>query len=266
MNFGQYVTARTSALGTARPGGGSKPWVIAHRGYSGAAPENTMAAFDAAQAIGAEFIEIDLGLTADGTPVVIHDSTINRTTNLQGRVSDLTDESLSLADAGSWMGPGFAGQRVPALRTVLEDLHVSGGDVLLEFKDDWSPGAIAHVARDVVETRTADRVLIQSFSVRTLEVCRDLLPMVPRALLRLVPRPDDKALLEELDAVGYNLSLRGFLARRQVAEEFMAAGYGVFVWTVNEAPDWEKVLGAGVHGIITDQPARLQGYLSAKFD
>lgn len=263
MNFTQYLASHHEGR---RPGGDQKPWVIAHRGYSAAAPENTLAAVDAARAIGVDLIEIDLGLSGDGTPMVIHDQSIDRTTNLRGQVSLLSDEQLSLADAGAWLGDGFAGQRIPALRRLLEDVEDRGGTILLEFKDDWSPAAIARVSRDITETRMADRVLIQSFSVPTLTACRDVIPMVPRALLRMVPRPDDARLLEDLDAVAYNPSHRGFLTRRSVAEDIMNAGYGMFIWTVDGPQDWERLLGSGIHGIITNHPGRLQGYLAAKYD
>lgn len=263
MRFADYLR---SHHGAGVPGQDSKPWVIAHRGYSGAAPENTLAAIDAARAIGCDFIEVDLGISGDGTPMVIHDATLNRTTNSVGTISEMSLERISLADAGSWLGPGFAGQRIPKLRTVLTDLAEHGGNLLLELKDDWSAGALAHVAEDLIATGMADRTIVQSFSVRTLEIARDLIPMVPRCLLRLVPRDDDVDLVHGLEVIGYNPSQRGFFARRRVADEFMEMGFGMFVWTVDEPVVWERLLGTGVAGIITNHPGRLQGYLTAKYD
>ncbi|GAA4284734.1 glycerophosphodiester phosphodiesterase [Brevibacterium daeguense] len=248
------------------PGSDVKPWVIAHRGYSGAAPENSLAAIDAARAVGSDFIEVDLRLSGDGTPYILHDSSLNRTTNTSGNIGQMSQERISLADAGSWLGPGFAGQRIPRLRTVLADLAEHGGNLLLELKDDWSPGAVAQVAEDIIDTGMADRVIIQSFSTETLETARDLIPMVPRGLLRLVPKDDDMAVADELEVIAYNPSQRGFFMRRQLVEEFMELGFGVFVWTVDEPANWERLLGSGVSGIITNQPGRLQGFLAAKFD
>lgn len=248
------------------PGGAHKPWVIAHRGYSGVAPENTLAAIEAARVLGSDWIEIDIGISADGTPIVLHDTTLNRTTSATGTAAQMSDERISLADAGSWLGPGFIGQRVPKLRTVLANLADFDGNLLLEFKDDWSPGAIAQVADDIMATGMADRMILQSFSPATLTAVRDLIPMVARGLLRMVPRPEDKTLASDLDVTFYNPSRRGFFLRQALLEEFMAEGYGCLVWTSNVPADWERLMAAGVHGIITDHPGRLQGYLTAKYD
>ncbi|WP_101652224.1 glycerophosphodiester phosphodiesterase [Brevibacterium ihuae] len=263
MSFAEYLRAQRIRI---VPGRDARPWVIAHRGYSGAAPENTLAAVDAARAIGSDLIEVDLGISGDGTPMVLHDSTLNRTTSASGTIAQMSDERISLADAGSWLGPGFAGQRVPRLRNVLADLAEHGGTLLLELKDDWSPGAVSQVAEDIIETGTADRIILQSFSVTTLEALRDLIPMVPRCLLRLVPRDGDVELAHALEVIAYNPSQRGFFGRRQLAEEFMELGFGMFVWTVDEPAVWERLLGSGVSGIITNHPGRLQGYLAAKYD
>ena len=123
-----------------------RPWIIAHRGYSGAAPENTLAAVDAARLVGADWIEVDLHVSADGTPIVIHDQSVDRTTDGSGQVARLDDDALSRLDAGSWAGPGFAGQRLPKLDTLLADVSTRGGRLLLELKGEWSPGAVASVA------------------------------------------------------------------------------------------------------------------------
>lgn len=249
------------------PGGDSaKPLVIAHRGYSAAAPENTLAAVDAARAIGADLIEVDLGVTASGTPVVLHDSSVDRTTNGSGALARLTDEALSRFDAGSWFGPGFAGQRVTPLETLFRDVSARGGRLLLELKGDWTPGAVAVVADLVIEFGLADSVLAQSFSVPTLRGLRDLAPMVPRCLVRTMPRDEDRELVDELEAVAYNPSHRGLSARPNLIEAVLASGAGVCVWTVDAPAVWERLLAAGVSGIITNQPGRLQGYLAAKFD
>ncbi len=261
--FAELLTERAIAT---TPGRDAKPWVIAHRGYSGAAPENTLAAVDAARAIGCDLVEVDVNLSADGTPVVIHDPTLNRTTNEQGAVGLLSDERISLADAGSWLGPGFAGQRVVPLETLLADLSQFGGELLLELKQDWSPAAISRVAQLIIAAGMGDRTILQSFSPLTLEAARDVIPMVPRCLLRMVPKDEDLALANQLEAIAVNPSLRGFHLRRDFVAEVMRAGLGVFVWTADRASDWEKLLASEVNAIITNQPGRLQGYLVAKYD
>ncbi|SMY10509.1 glycerophosphodiester phosphodiesterase [Brevibacterium jeotgali] len=243
-----------------------RPWVIAHRGYSGAAPENTLAAVDAARMVGADWIEVDLHVSGDGTPTVIHDQSVDRTTDGSGAVGRLDDDTLSRLDAGSWAGPGFAGQRLPKLDTLLRDVSTNGGRLLLELKGEWSPGAVASVAGSIIDEGMADRTVVQSFSVATLAFLRDIAPLVERCLLRTVPREDDLAVVDDLQALAYNPSVRGFFMRRGVVDQFLDAGCGMFVWTVDDPTSWEKLFGAGVHGIITNLPATLQGYLAAKYE
>lgn len=243
-----------------------RPWIIAHRGYSAAAPENTLAAVDAARMIGADWIEVDLHVSADGTPIVIHDQSVDRTTDGSGQVARLDDDALSRLDAGSWAGPGFAGQRLPKLDTLLTDVSTKGGRLLLELKGEWSPGAVASVAGSIIDAGMADRILVQSFAPGTLAHLRDIAPMVERCLLRTVPREEDMAVVEELQAIAYNPSVRGFFLRRAVVDQFLDSGCGVFVWTVDDPSSWEKLLGAGVQGIITNRPATLQGFVTAKFE
>jgi glycerophosphoryl diester phosphodiesterase len=216
--------------------------------------------------VGADWIEVDLHVSADGTPIVIHDQSVDRTTDGSGQVARLDDDALSRLDAGSWAGPGFAGQRLPKLDTLLADVSTRGGRLLLELKGEWSPGAVASVAGSIIDAGMADRTLVQSFAAGTLAHLRDIAPMVERCLLRTVPREEDMALVDELEAIAYNPSVRGFFLRRTVVDLFLDAGCGVLVWTVDDPASWEKLLGAGVHGIITNRPAALQGYVAARFE
>lgn len=248
------------------PGRGGKPWAIAHRGYSGAAPENTMAAVDAARALEADFIEVDAHLSADGTPLVLHDPNLNRTTDASGAVANLTDEQISLADAGSWLGPGFAGQRIPHLEALLESLSIRGGWLLLELKGEWEPGGVAIIVDLITKYGMGDRVILQSFSQQTLQNCQAVAGHIPRILLRMVPKEGDIELVQRLEGIGYAPSFRGFRTRRELVEEIMELDLCVNVHTVDTPEGWDALLSAGVNGIITNQLGRLQGYLAAKFD
>ena len=118
-----------------------KPWVIAHRGASGHAPENTMAAFERAVALGAGFIETDLHLTRDARFVAIHDPTLERTTNGKGLVKDFTLAEIRRLDAGLWFDREFMGQRVPTLEEIVE--FAAKHDVIfyLELKYEENRGA-----------------------------------------------------------------------------------------------------------------------------
>lgn len=108
-------------------------YIIAHRGASGYAPENTIAAFDLAVKMNADMIELDVQLTKDRQIVVIHDDRVDRTTNGSGFVKDFTLEELQKLDAGSWYGPAFQGERIPTLEAVLKRYHKKIG-LLIELK------------------------------------------------------------------------------------------------------------------------------------
>src|SRR5690349_72727 len=107
---------------------------VAHRGYSTVAPENTLPAFAAAVRAGATVVEFDVRATRDGVPVVIHDRTVNRTTNGAGRIWDLTYDEVAALDAGSWFGAGFTGLRVPSLAETLDLLAPAPVELLVEIK------------------------------------------------------------------------------------------------------------------------------------
>ncbi|MGO3023186.1 MAG: glycerophosphodiester phosphodiesterase [Brevibacterium sp.] len=263
MSFLQFIHERGIVE---RPGSGSRPLVIAHRGYSAVVPENSLAAVDAARALGVDLIEVDTSTSADGVPVILHDPDLDRTTNRKGPVVNLTAEELSFVDAGSWMGPGFYGVRIPTLSAVMRDIQHQGGELLLELKGEWSSGAVARISELVVETGIADRMVVQSFNLETLETCRDMLPMVARFLLRMVPKPEDIEIARDLGAVAINPSYKGFSMRKSVVTEIMDNDFGVFVWTADEMNEWRELLGAEVDGIITNHPGRLQGYLAGRFD
>lgn len=259
--FADYLAER----GISRvPGVDADPWVVGHRGYSGIAPENTLAAVDAARNAGVDFIEVDLWVSADGTPVVIHDGTLGRTTGSSGHVGKLTDERISLADAGSWMGRGFAGQRIPTFAGLLQDVRASGGTLLVELKGDWSAGAVARVSQEIMDFGMADRIILQSFSVPSVRAARDLIPMVPRGLLIDSVHTTHLEQAEELEVMAVNPSVNYFRKHRDTVASFLEAGLAVFVYTANEPAEWAELVEAGVTGIITDFPGRVQGFLAAR--
>lgn len=243
-----------------------KPLVVAHRGYSSIAPENTLAAIDAAALIKCDFIEVDIALTRDRIPVLLHDDTLNRTTDATGRLSGMDWSDVRGVDAGRWRGLGFTGQRIPTLAQVLATTADAGGRLLLEFKDYWPLEDVQGAADLLRKSGLDSTAVVQSFNIDTVRNLRKALPDVPRGLLRYIPRLEDLRLIEELDVVTYNPGLRGFHMRTEVCGDLLASGVGVMVWTADRPADWEKLLGAGISGIITNHPGRLQGYLTAKFD
>lgn len=248
----------------------SEPLVVAHRGYSGVAPENTIPAFDAAWTLGCDFVELDLTLSVDGVPVVIHDDTLERTTDGTGLVERTTAADLFAADAASWLwpgaragtpeGPGRIG--VPSFAAVLHSMR-RGGKLFLEFKDWWPANKVEEVAEMIRDAGVMDQVVVQSFNVDTLANLHRVMPDTPRCLLRYLPRDSDLKIIERYDVIACNPSVRGYHARKGTAQRILAAGVGMFIWTANRPGDWAALLAGGVSGIITDHPGRLQGYLAA---
>jgi len=151
--------------------------VCAHRGHSAGAPENTVAAFQAANARGATTWEIDTMLTRDGTPVVIHDITLDRTTDGSGFVKDATAAEIGALDAGARFGPEFAEARVPTLVEVLDLANTLGAGVELEIKEYFRPDAfIEALAAALAETGTIDQVIALAFDHHVLRAARARIP------------------------------------------------------------------------------------------
>jgi glycerophosphoryl diester phosphodiesterase len=247
---------------TARRG----PLVIAHRGYSAVAPENTLAAFEAALRAGADLLELDVHLSADGVPVVVHDHTLDATTGISRAVGEVSTTDLTHVDAGVWFSEAYAGQRVPTLAEVLRlTAEHPGAGLLIEFKGRWAPASVAVAALIVADSGIADRCVLQSFDRSTVAALRDWAPDVRRALLVLRPEEDPAAqartLAAELGVMACNPSVAAVVASPEVVGAFHDAGMQVFTWTVDEPVLWAEVLRWGVDGIITNDPARLRGYL-----
>jgi glycerophosphoryl diester phosphodiesterase len=244
----------------------SRPVVLAHRGGCALGPENTIAAFDLGLAAGADGIELDVHLSADGVPVVHHDDTLDRTTDSTGAVSARTARQLAGVDAGWRFETGTVfpfrgrGVGVPTLREVLERYPTAL--VTIEMKVD-TPVLGEAVARDVVLAGAASRVCIAGYGVRAARAARAALPGVACS-----------ACLPEVRGALYKSWVRwpsgrvrygGFQVpevsgrHRIVSRRFLryahSAGLKVHVWVVNDEGDMERLLDWGVDGLITDYPA-----------
>ncbi|WP_432497915.1 glycerophosphodiester phosphodiesterase [Kineococcus gypseus] len=273
-----------------------RPLVVAHRGYSAVAPENTLAAFEAALRAGADLLELDVHLDAAGVPVVLHDGNLERTTDVTGPVGSAPVQRLREADAGSWFSPAFAGQRVPTLAAVAELTARHGGaGLLVELKGGWSTAGAARVADVVRAAGLGAASVLQSFERATVAALRDAAPDLRRALLVLHPGEDltgaeltaryveamrdpftalcsapgqARARAEEaraeLGVVACNPFAGAVAARPEVVAEYHAAGVATHPWTVDDPVLWAELVRAGVDGIITNDPARLRGWLDAR--
>ncbi|GKQ38211.1 glycerophosphodiester phosphodiesterase family protein [Streptomyces sp. A012304] len=264
--------ARAGVVGEARAGVvEGQPSVIAHRGASARAPENTLAAVDAAAALGVTWVENDVQRTRDGELVVIHDDSLQRTTDVEevfpGRapwkVKDFTAAEIARLDAGSWFGSAYAGARVPTLKEYVRRVEHHGQKLLLEIKNpQLYPGIEQQILKVLSDEGWLDRshvggrLIVQSFSADSLRAVHDLQPAVTTGLLGRPTVTDLPGYARFADLINPS---HASLSREYVSAVHAVTGpHGrpleVFVWTVNHAATARTVAGYGVDGIITDKP------------
>ena len=249
---------------TADPFYRERPLILAHRGASASAPENTLAAFALAIEQGADGIELDVTRCATGEVVVMHDATVDRTTDGTGAVTALPLDALHGLDAGAWFGPGWSGERIPLLDEVLE---LVGGRlrINIEIKREGSGGGLEEqIAAQVRRHALQHEVIISSFSPRALRRIRHVAPELPRALLTALPAPLDLTLAwaEPLLAPTALHTHHG-MASANMIRNAHRRGLRVNVWTVNEPAAMRRMIALEVDGIITDRPANLAAIFRA---
>ena len=229
--------------------------VIAHRGASGHAPENTLAAFKRAVTLGATFIETDLQLSRDTHFVAIHDETVNRTTNGQGRVHDLSLAELRRLDAGSWFGSEFSGERIPTLEEILEFSKKYDVVFYLELKPSGSWGGEHVLIGALRQSQEVARTVVISFDAGILEALRRIEPTLMTGLLYdgQIDRPLDRA----LEVGARQLAVRGDLVTPALLEQARKRDLQVVCWTINQPAHMRLLIEAGVDGIMSDYPDRL---------
>ena|SRR5579871_1029834 len=229
--------------------------VIAHRGASGHAPENTLSAFRRAVSLGATFIETDLQLTRDTRFVAIHDETVDRTTNGHGRVHDLTLNELRRFDAGSWFGSEFTGERIPTLEEILEFSKKHDVVFYLELKPTGSWGGEHALVGALRSSGEVARTIVISFDSVILEALRKIEPTLMTGLLfeGQMENPIQRAI--EIGA--RQLAVRGDLVTPALLSEARKNDLQVVCWTVNQPAHMRLLIEAGVAGIMSDYPDRL---------
>ena len=245
--------------------------IIGHRGASAVAPENTMAAFRKALAVGADGIEFDVRLTRDGVPVVIHDSTLRRTGGLPHRVADLTSAEISKIDVGSWFAqkkgfpPGtFANETVPSLAELFTHFQTNNSTLYLEMKGD-SPSEQRPLAeacvRAIEEHSLKERVVVECFQLPALKILREIDPEIKTVALfePSFTNPsvlsDQRIINQAMEIGAAALALHHRLARESLVQKAKAAGLHVAVWTVDD-PAWiERARSIGIDALITNDPA-----------
>lgn len=229
--------------------------VYAHRGASAYAPENTLASFREALARGTDWLEMDVQLSRDGVPIVLHDDTLDRTTDGRGKPGDFTLEELRRLDAGAWFSADrrFGGERIPTLREVLAMAREAGVRVFPETKSpEFSPG----VERALLDALRAEGMLersaIQSFSAESLDRLRSAAPSVPLAALFTGREPsiEPPPANAEIVAPPYQL----LLARPSLVDAAHKAGRKVVPYAVDDPETIRRLADMGIDGLITNTP------------
>jgi glycerophosphoryl diester phosphodiesterase len=235
------------------------PLVIAHRGASGHAPENTMIAFQRAVELGSSFIETDLHVTRDGAFVAIHDDTVDRTTNGSGEVTDFTLEELRRADAGMWFDRDFLGERVPTLPEILEFAKLNDVIFYLELKYPAVAGMDHALAAALTKANATARTIVISFDAATLAPLRRIDPAIMVGLL--IEDENPNCIQQALDLGARQICPKFSLVNAKLIEQAHRADLQVVAWTVNSADQMRSMIATGVDGIMTDFPDRLRAVI-----
>ncbi|WP_405838908.1 glycerophosphodiester phosphodiesterase [Streptomyces sp. NBC_01518] len=247
------------------------PTVVAHRGASSYAPENTLASIDKAAQLGFQWVENDVQRTKDGELVVIHDDSLKRTTDVQKvfpdrapwKVKDFTAAEIARLDAGSWFGPAFTGTRVPTLTQYMREVEHNHESLLLEIKNpELYPGIEQQTLKLLGnegwldEEHLDDRLIVQSFSADSIRIVHDLKPAIRTAFLGTpaVSALQSYAAFTDLINPSYGSISMGYVSAVHGHTGPHGSPMEVYAWTVDDAPTAWKVAGYGVDGIITNKP------------
>jgi glycerophosphoryl diester phosphodiesterase len=231
---------------------------IAHRGATGYAPENTIAAFDKAIEMKADYIEMDIQRTKDGELVIIHDTSVDRTTDGTGYIKDLTSTQLRDLDAGSWKGEEFAGEKIPTFDEILDKYHGKIG-ILLELKaPELYPGIEESIAQELkdrnLDKPQNEKMIIQSFNFESMKKMNTLLPNVPIGVLTGSKAHTTPQALEEFSTYADYFNPSYGLITEELVNQVHSLGMKISSWTVRSQESADFLLEMKVDGIITDYP------------
>ncbi|MEI5907997.1 glycerophosphodiester phosphodiesterase family protein [Bacillus spongiae] len=232
--------------------------VIAHRGASGFAPENTLAAFDLAVEMKADYIELDLQMSKDGELIVIHDPSVERTTNGSGLIQDLTYEEILQFDAGSWFHQQFSGEKVPTLKEVL-DRYVGEIGLLIELKEPYRyPGIEQKLAMELTpyldQKGENSSIVVQSFDIESVQLFHEYAPTIP---IGIVISKDNFQGVEQLSDFAIFADFispsKGVISNRFIQTTEMLE-LETYPWTIKNQEMYKWLYNIDVNGIITDYP------------
>ena len=201
-------------------------------------------------------------LTSDGVPILMHDETVDRTTNGTGAVADLTLDEIRALDAGSWYAPEFAGTQVPLFDEFVAALAGTRKKALVELKGSWSPDGIRTVLDAIYLRGVQNRVVFGSFNLTTIAHLARTAPAIPRVIIKRDLPEDPVALVSYYDAIAILTTPTSLENDPHAVERMHAAGFGVLVYTLNSEKRWSEALAYGVDGIVTDKPSKLDGWIA----
>ena len=231
--------------------------VIGHRGVAGEAPENTLAGIRLAAKYGLQWVEVDVTLLGDGTPVLFHDRRLNRTTNKKGRLRSLTRSQLTEIDAGSWFSDLYSGEGIPQLNEALILIKALGLGLNLELKTNGC--SERRLVETVLQTIGSvgfpkERLLVSSFNYQALVLFSSRADVQIGCLFERLPVNWQKK-AERVNAV--SIHLNGKYVSWVKVGKVKAAGYEVYCYTVNSIKEFEQLTRWGVDGIFSDAPLQL---------
>jgi glycerophosphoryl diester phosphodiesterase len=253
-------------------GTNDEPLIIAHRGASFHAPENTLAAFRRAIDSGADGVELDVRLARDGALVVIHDETLSRTALRPGKISDLTSDELNQIDVGSWFNekypkrsnPAFARETIPTLAQAMQMFQSFDGLIYIELKtDEDDPGKLSEaVCETIRRSPQRSRIIVKSFKLSLISEIKQNLPEVQTAALFgptiMGYLHGRRHIIEAARAYGADqISLHHSLATRKLVRLASELRMSVTIWTLDN-PAWLKLgRDLGVRALVTNDPSRM---------
>ena len=241
---------------------GEPAFIAGHRGDRAHFPENTLPALQSVLDSDFDFVETDIRLSSDGVPVLMHDATVERTTNGTGFVSELTLEQLKSLDAGSWYLPDFAYVQIPTLDEFLAAFQGSTKKAMLELKDIWTPEQVGIVIAEIYARGVQDRVIFEAFDFETLESLQSAAPLFPRVIIQRYMPADPVVLPQKFGAIAILTSMASLEENPDAIEALHAAGLGIVLYTLNKKDRWSEALALGVDGIITDKPSSLDKWIA----
>lgn len=232
------------------------PRVIGHRGAARRAPENTLAGFRKAKELGCTWVEFDVKLSADHELILMHDDTLERTTDGRGAVAAAPAAALRALDAGSWFGPEFRGEPVPSYRAALAELAELGLGANVEIKP--CPGRERETGRAVAAAtrawwpRTLPEPVLSSFSFAALAAANAEAPEILRGWLVVTPPPDWRKQLKDVDGVGLHVAQDKLTPA--LAQAVKAEGLLLMAFTVNDPARAQLLWSWGVDAVHSDVP------------